>query len=68
MLLGTTSTKFLGHIISSDVIQQDPAKLEALTRLPRPINVHEVRRAVGKFNYYRRFVPKFSELAAPLTN
>nr|GFB06174.1 putative reverse transcriptase domain-containing protein [Tanacetum cinerariifolium] len=55
-----TSVAFLGHIVSAEGITMDPAKVEAITKWPRPTSVTEVR-------YYRRFVEGFSRLALPLT-
>nr|GEZ98315.1 retrotransposon protein, putative, Ty3-gypsy subclass [Tanacetum cinerariifolium] len=58
---------FLGHIVSADGITMDPAKVEAITKWPRPTTVTEVRRFLGLAGYYRRFVEGFSLLALPLT-
>nr|GEY86938.1 reverse transcriptase [Tanacetum cinerariifolium] len=58
---------FLGHIMSVDGITIDPAKVEAITKWPRPKTVIEVRSFLGLAGYYRRFVEGFSRLALPLT-
>ncbi|GJX75613.1 putative reverse transcriptase domain-containing protein [Tanacetum coccineum] len=58
---------FLGHIVSADGITMDPAKVEAITKWPRPKTVTEVRSFLGLAGYYRRFVEGFSRLALPLT-
>nr|GEY92398.1 putative reverse transcriptase domain-containing protein [Tanacetum cinerariifolium] len=57
---------FLGHIVSADGITMDPAKVEAITKWPRPKTVTEVRSFLGLAGYYRRFVEGFSRLALPL--
>nr|GEZ94658.1 hypothetical protein [Tanacetum cinerariifolium] len=58
---------FFGHIVSADGITMDPAKVEAITKWPRPKTVTEVRSFLGLAGYYRRFVEGFSRLALPLT-
>ncbi|GJW89545.1 putative nucleotidyltransferase, ribonuclease H [Tanacetum coccineum] len=58
---------FLGHIVLAEGITMDPAKVEAITKWPRPTSVTEVRSFLGLAGYYRRFVEGFSRLALPLT-
>nr|GFB36638.1 hypothetical protein [Tanacetum cinerariifolium] len=45
----------------------DPAKVEAITKWPRPTSVTEVRSFLGLAGYYCRFVEGFLRLALPLT-
>lgn len=60
------SVKFLSHIFSADGILPDPKRTEAIDKFPRPTNLKEVQRVLGLANYYRRFVPNFSEICKPL--
>ena len=53
--------KFLGHIISKDGIQIDPEKVKAITKLPRPQSVTEVRRFLGMVNHIGKFAPNLVE-------
>lgn len=57
---------FLGHTISAQGIQVDREKVRALETWPIPKSVREVRQVLGFMSYYRRFVPKFAQLARPL--
>lgn len=57
----------MGHIVSANGITMDPAKVEAITKWPRPTTMTKVRSFLGLAGYYRRFVEGFSCLALPLT-
>ena len=57
---------FLGHVVGRLGVRPDPKKVEAVKTWPVPVNVHEVRSYVGFASYYRKFIPHFSEIAAPL--
>lgn len=60
--------EFLGYRINGNSIKMDPAKLSTVRDWPRPRNVRDVQSFIGFLNFYRRFVPGFSSLAAPLTD
>jgi len=57
---------FLGYTVSGDGIATDPSKIAAVKDWPTPANLRQCRAFVGLCQYYRRFVPRFSEIAAPL--
>ena len=58
---------FLGHIVSTEGISVDLAKVEATVSWKPPQNVIEVRSFLGVAGYYRRFVKGFSVIASTLT-
>ena len=60
------SVKFLGHIISVEGIQPDPAKIDAVKTWPVPVNKDAVQSFLGFMSYYRRYVRGFTQLAEPL--
>ena len=64
---GRSSVGFLGHVISARGVAVDPRKVAAVAEWATPQSCTDVRRFVGLANYYRRFVLRFSALAAPLT-
>ncbi|GJR11209.1 putative reverse transcriptase domain-containing protein [Tanacetum coccineum] len=46
---------FLGHIVSAEGITMDPAKVEAITKWPRPTSVTEVRSFLGLMQREKSF-------------
>ena len=60
--------QYLGHLVSGDGIEPLPEKLEAVENMPPPKTPKEVRQFLGLIRYYRKFVPKFADIARPLTN
>ena len=57
---------FLGHVISSEGVEMQAEKVAAVRDWPIPRNLHELRSFLGLLNYYRKFLPGFSQVAAPL--
>ena len=56
----------MGHIISSDCLKPDPAKIQGIQEMPSPTSKQDVKRLLGMVNYLQRFAPKLSEITAPL--
>lgn len=56
----------LGHVVTANGIAVDPAKIERIAHWPRPSSPEELRSFLSLASYYRRVVPGFSSLAAPL--
>ncbi len=63
-----TEVKFLGHIVSKEGCRPDPANTEAIQKMKPPTSVKEVRRFLELCGFYRKHVPSFAQIAAPLTN
>ena len=60
--------QYLGHLVSSEGIKPLEEKLQAMKDMPAPTNPKEVRQFLGLTGYYRKFVPRYSDIAKPLTN
>ena len=60
---------YLGHKISSDGCRPDKERIESIVNFePNGLqNVKMVKQFLGIIGFYRRFIPKFSEIALPLT-
>ena len=57
---------YLGYVVSREGISADPSKVEVVKNFATPIDVRLLRSFLGLSSYYRRFVPAFSKVAAPL--
>ncbi|KAI5121092.1 hypothetical protein M0805_001950 [Coniferiporia weirii] len=58
--------EFLGMIIIPNNINMDPVKLTGISEWPTPKTVKQLRSFMGFCNYYRRFIPNFSQIMYPL--
>ena len=58
---------YLGHLISSEGIHPLPEKLDTICNMPRPKTPKEIKQFLGLCSYYRKFVPRFSDIARPLS-
>ena len=58
---------FLSHIVSAVGILPNPKLISAVKEWKEPSGVRQIQQFLGLCNYYRRFIYKFSEVAAPLT-
>ena len=56
---------FLGHIVSELGAQPNPRLIKSVEKWPVPTSRKEVQQYLGLVNFYRRFVPNFSEIAVP---
>ncbi|GJX65787.1 putative reverse transcriptase domain-containing protein [Tanacetum coccineum] len=59
--------QFLGHVIDSQGIHVDPAKIESVKDWASPKSATEIHQFLGLAGYYRRFIEGFSKIAKPMT-
>ena len=58
----------MGHVVSAEGLSPDPAKVQAVRDWKVPKSITGIRSFLGLAGYYRRFIPQFAKIAAPLTN
>nr|GEW96654.1 putative reverse transcriptase domain-containing protein [Tanacetum cinerariifolium] len=54
--------QFLGHVIDSQGIYVDPAKIESIKNWASPNTLTNIRQFLGLTGYYRRFIEGFSKM------
>jgi len=59
--------EYLDYIVSRDGIRASPDKTKAFRNYPTPKNVKEVRLFLGLASFYRRLVPRFAQMATPMS-
>nr|GEY25790.1 putative reverse transcriptase domain-containing protein [Tanacetum cinerariifolium] len=59
--------QFLGHVIDSEAIHMDPAKIESIKDWASPKTPTEIRQFLCLAGYYRRFIEGFLKIAKPIT-
>lgn len=64
--LGKRETQYLGFLVGQGGIKTITDKVAAIKQHPLPKTLKQLRSSLGFPNYYRHFIPKFSEKAAPL--
>ena len=62
----TTCLNILGYQISKGSLRPDPDRLQALLKLSVPNDLKSLRRIIGLFAYYAKWISNFSEKVHPL--
>lgn len=62
----TGKVHYLGHVFNSTGVHTDPEKVRSIVDAPAPQNLKQLQAFLGLCNYYKRFIPNFTEEFAPL--
>ncbi|CAF0823357.1 unnamed protein product [Didymodactylos carnosus] len=57
---------YLGHTITETTVTPLNDKINAILRLKEPRTLEEANHFLGAIAWYRKFIPKFAEIAAPI--
>ena len=67
-VFGAASVDFLGYNVTSDGIQPSSTRVEVIRSMPRPTTASELRRFLGMYNFYGRFIHHSAATLAPLND
>ncbi|XP_066965511.1 uncharacterized protein [Macrobrachium rosenbergii] len=66
--IGKKTLEYLGHIVGDGCMGPTPEKIKAIQEAAVPLTKRGVRSFLGLTGYYRRYIPRYAEIAVPLTN
>ena len=65
--IGAARVDVLGHVISTDGVRPNDDRVAALTRMPMPTDIKQLRSLLGGLSYYRKFLPNMARHIRPIT-
>ncbi|KAE9347368.1 hypothetical protein PF008_g7833 [Phytophthora fragariae] len=63
---GRDQVAFLGHIATPSGILPNPEKVKSVMNVKRPHDLHTVRAFLGLTSYFRRYIPGYAGISAPI--
>ena len=67
IFINTDEIEFLGVIYRKGTLHVPAARVKAFQEFPKPKTPKQVKSFVCAMSYYRKFIPRFSEMSHPLT-
>ena len=65
---GFQELEFLGHVVGKGKIRPEESKVEKILNIPKPTTKKQIRSLMGLLGYYRRYIPGYSVVTAPITD
>ena len=65
---GMDEVVYFGYGVGGGKVKPTESKVEAVKEFPRPKTKTDARAFLGLSGYYRKFIPNYAEIAAPLSN
>jgi hypothetical protein len=66
VVFATSEISFLGHEVSQAGVRIYPERTRSIREFPPPRDAKGISRFIGMINFYHKFIPRLSEIAAPL--
>ncbi|CAF1363628.1 unnamed protein product [Rotaria sordida] len=60
------SIEFLSHTITKDSIVPSKERIQAILDMSQPNSLAQANKFIGKIGWYRKFIPNFAQIAAPI--
>ena len=67
-VIGESDVAFLGYQIGKGILQPKSNRVSRILEALRPVTKKQVRTFISLIGFYRKFVPNFTALGAPLTD
>ena len=64
--LASQKIDYLGHVISEQRIEPSDEKISAILQIKEPTTLAQANHFLGALGWYRKFIPRFSSIAAPI--
>ena len=65
-ILNTENVTLLGYQISHNLLKPDPERVKPLLELPTPSSIPSLKRTIGLFAYYAKWIHNYSNTIRPL--
>ena len=65
-MIGMRKLSYLGHQITPEGISLEPERIRCIEELRPPTSIKEAKRLYGFYAWFRKFIPSFSTVSAPL--
>ena len=63
--VGVSELEYFGHIVTSEALKPDSAKVTAVRDMQAPTYKAELETILGRVNYLSKFAPNLSEVTSP---
>ena len=60
------SVEYLGYVIDKEGVRPVKEKIKAMVTAKSPVNIEQLQSSLGMVNYYGKFIPNLSTIAATL--